>query len=151
MTGKNLESNLAELNDKISELNHNADKAYRNKDYQMEDIWDSEAKPFIVQREEVRKQLFEQYGKLFKMQEEILDKYENFPITLGITTQGLAWVGSLTLREISAHKSGDRNYIYFKVDGTNGKTGGTEQLKLYLDGTDAETIIERVTEIKNQK
>lgn len=146
-----LENQLAELNVKIRGFKDKANEAYKNKDFEKEEYWDNQAKPFEKAASEIRMKLLEEYTQKFKMTEDILAKYENSPITLSISNQGLVWAGHLNLREVSGQKTEKANYIYFKVDGMNAKTGKMEQLKLYLHSMDGDHIIERIQDMKAKK
>lgn len=144
---KDLEIEIAKLDQEIISLDKKATEAYQHKDYKTEDKFQAEIDLRNPKLQELRKKLFQNYEDVFQLEKGILEKYENKPVTMAIFGK-VCQIGMPLLREISLEKTLDgKKFAYIKFDSTDGFTGKIEQTKMYWNKYVVQEVIERLSKI----
>jgi len=144
---KDLEIEIAKLDQEIISLDEKATQAYQHKDYKTEDKFQAEIDLRNPKLQELRKKLYDNYEESYRMAKGVLEKFENKPITMAIVGK-VCQIGMPLLREISLEKTLDgKKFAYIKFDSTDGFTGKTEQTKMYWQRYVVKEVIERLSKI----
>lgn len=126
-----LENQLAEVNIEIKKLDELATNAYKSKDLDLEKKYDAEMIPLKNKRSELRQKLSKEYETTQILQKGVLDKYENSDVYVSLIGK-ICWVTQPLIRQITHENINNKDLIYLKLDGTDGFTGKTQQIKIYL-------------------
>lgn len=135
-----LEIELSKLSIEIKRLDDLATIEYKKKNLEAENKIDLEIEPLKKKRVELRLQLFRLFESTSMLNKGVLPKYENSRYYFSIMGK-VCWVTVPLIREITYMKIGNKDMIYLKMDGTDGFTDSTQQIKMYLPPIVAEDML----------
>ena len=136
-----LEIELSLLNIEIKRLDVLATIEYKNNNLDAEKKIDIEMEPLKKKRVELRLQLFRLFESTSMLNKGVLPRYENSRYYFSIMGK-VCWVTVPLIREITYMNIDNKDMIYFKMDGTDGFTGTTQQIKMYLPPIVAEDMLD---------
>lgn len=144
---KDIEIEIAKLDQEIIDLDKKATEAYKLKDLKTEDKFQAEIDLRNPKLQELRKKLYDNYEKIYRMDKGILEKYEGKSITMAVFGK-VCQVTTPLIREISLEKTHEgKKFAYLKLDSTDGFTGKIEQTKMYWNKYVVQEVIERLSKI----
>ena len=142
-----MEKRVYQLNIEISDLDKLATDAYKIRDFKTEDEYQEKINQKVDEKKKLTGKLAEYYLKDKERSNEILEKFANSEIFMGIIGK-IAQVSQPFVREISVHRAGDgTKYAYVKLDATDGYTDKVQQTKIYWSKHTVQEIIEGLTRV----